>query len=211
MRLFCFLPALVVTAVLALADPVPAGSPRDLAERHPAGKVVVQFLRLSINREWEKVAALVEPGSLNSMKSDYLKRVADPKLPFDEVQAMCRAVGVADEAALTQMTPVGFYVAFNQGLQKRYKVTDAINRRIAETLELNLLSIAEEHPDLVHLLVRTKHRTMTNFVQNLEVVSLVKTNGKWLVTLGERQTKYTPLSEVKHESPATPNPEAGKK
>ena len=79
-----------------------------------------------------------------------------------------------------------------------------INRRIAETLKLNLLSIAEERPDLVHLLVRTKHETKKHAVQNLEIVSLVKQGGKWLVSLGEQQTKYTPLSELKHESPAPP-------
>ena len=199
-----------MVAGAALAEPASAESSRDLAERHPAGEVVVKFLRLSINREFGKVAALIDPASLDTLKKDYIKTIVDPRLPFDQVQARCRAVGVEDEADINAMSPVEFYVAYNKGLQRRYKVTDDINRRIAETLELNLLSIAEERPDLVHLLVRTKHETKKHAVQNLEIVSLVKQGGKWLVSLGEQQTKYTPLSELKHESPATPA-DGGKK
>jgi hypothetical protein len=204
----CFLAALMVAGA-ALAEPASAES--SLAERHPAGEVVVKFLRLSINREFGKVAALIDPASLDTLKKDYIKTIVDPRLPFDQVQARCRAVGVDDEADINAMSPVEFYVAYNKGLQRRYEVTDDINRRIAETLELNLLSIAEERPDLVHLLVRTKHETKKHFVQNLEIVSLVKRDGKWLVSLGEQQTKYTPLSELKHESPATPGADGGKK
>jgi hypothetical protein len=184
---------LAAAAALACVPCSAAETSRDLAERHPAAKVVVDFLRLSVNRDWEKVAGLVAPDSLETLKRDYLKSVGDPTLPFDQAQAMCRAVGVEDEAAIAAMTPVAFYVAYNQGLQKRYNVTDAINRRIAQTLELNLLSIAEERADLVHLVVRTEHQTMNHQVRNLEIVSLVKQNGRWLVALGEQKPKYTPL------------------
>ncbi len=193
LRLFCLL--------LTLALAAPGQTTRDLAERHPAAQVVVQFLRHSVNRDFAKAADLIEPGSLGQLKEDYLKRVNNPTLPLDEVRAMCQAVGVEEEKDIAAMTPPAFYVAYSKGLQRRYNVTDEANKKISDTLELNLLSAAEERPDLVHLLVRTNHETLKNKISNLELVSLVKKGNQWLVSLGEQQTKVQPLETT---APATP-------
>lgn len=192
MRFFTILFAAAVLAVTA-----PAGfaqTSRELAEKHPAAQVVVQFLRHSVNREYEKAADLIQPASLETLQKDYVAKVKNPRVALDEVSAMCRAVGAADERGIEAMTPRAFYAAYNQGMQRRYNVTDEVNRRIADTLELNMLSVAEEGPSLVHFLVRTQHRTLANEVRHLEIISLTRNGTQWLVSLGEHEPKYTPLA-----------------
>lgn len=193
--------------VMASAGSLAAQTSRELAEKHPAAQVVVQFLRHSVNRSYGAASSLVSPQSLATLKKDYVERLMSPRIPLDQVGAMCRAVGVEKEEQVQAMTPAQFYVAYNQGMQRRYNVTDADNKRIAESLQLFLLSVAEEGKDLVHLLVRTKHETANNEVSNLEVVSLVLQEGKWRVSLGAQETKYTPLEKkeggAKAATPAT--------
>ena len=198
-----FLTILFAAAALAMATPaVSAQTSRELAEKHPAAQVVVKFLRHSVNREYEKAADLIQPASLETLQKDYVAKVKNPRVALDEVTAMCRAVGVEDERGIEAMTPRAFYAAYNQGMQRRYNVTDEVNRRIADTLELNMLSVAEEGPSLVHFLVRTQHRTLANEVRHLEIISLTRSGTQWLVSLGEHEPKYTPLTGAK--APATP-------
>ena len=202
----------LAAAALSMAATSPAAraqNSRELAERHPASQVVVQFLRYSVNREYNKSAGLITPASLEKLKRDYVAKVKSPRTGLDEATALCRAVGVEEEGGIDVMTPVEFYTAYNQGVQRRYKVTDEMNRRIADSLELNMLSVAEEGPDLVHFLVRTLHRTPANEVSHLEIISLVRVDNRWLVSLDEKEPKYTPLkpaSGAAAPAPATPQP-----
>ncbi|MFN0127691.1 MAG: hypothetical protein ACKV19_13500 [Verrucomicrobiales bacterium] len=184
---------LAAAAALAAAAPVSAQTSRELAEKHPAAQVVVKFLRHSVNREYDKASDLVLPASLTTLQKDYLAKVKSPRVAMNESTAMCRAVGVEDERGIEAMTPRQFYTAYNLGMQRRYNVTDEVNRRIADTLELKMLSAAEEGPALVHFLVRTQHQTMANEVRHLEIVSLARVNNQWLVSLGEHEPKYKPL------------------
>jgi hypothetical protein len=173
-----------------------AQTSRELAEKHPAAQVVVKFLRLSVNRDYAQAADLIAPASLATLKADYVKKVKNPRTAMDEAGAMCRAVGVENETAVEAMTPVSFYTAYNQGMQRRYNVTDEVNQRIADSLELNILSVAEEGATLAHFLVRTQHQTMSNQVSHLEVISLQRQGSQWLVSLGEKEPKYSPLGAV---------------
>jgi hypothetical protein len=203
MRFFTVFFAAVVMAVAAPTGT--AQTSRELAEKHPAAQVVVTFLRYSVNRDYEKAADLIQPASLETLRKDYLAKVKNPRVALDEASAMCRAVGVADERGIEAMTPRQFYAAYNKGMQRRYNVTDEVNRRIADSLELNMLSVAEEGPALVHFLVRTEHQTMANEVRHLEIISLVRTDSQWLVSLGEQEPKYKPLASTpKPAAPATP-------
>lgn len=198
-------------AAAAMVLTVPGGraqEARELAEKHPAAQVVVKFLRYSVNREYEKAAELIQPASLATLQKEYLAKVKSPRVALDEVRAMCRAVGVEDERGIEAMSPPAFYAAYNQGMQRRYNVTDEVNRRIADTLELNMLSVAEEGPALVHFLVRTKHRTLANEVSHLEIISLVRRDSQWLVSLGEHEPKYTPLPAGTRPAPAAAAPAA---
>jgi len=103
---------IVLWIVGVLASGTPAGwgqTSRDLAEKHPAAQVVVKFLRHSVNRDYAKAADLIDPGSLDRLRAEYLEKVKNPRVPLDEVSAMCRAVGVADERGIEAMTPRQLY------------------------------------------------------------------------------------------------------
>lgn len=203
-------PLIILAAVASLtaAAPVSAQTSRELAEKHPAAQVVVKFLRHSVNREYDKASDLILPASLTTLQKDYLAKVKSPRVAMDEATAMCRAVGVEDESGIEAMTPRQFYTAYNLGMQRRYNVTDEVNRRIADTLELNMLSVAEEGPALVHFLVRTQHQTMANEVRHLEIVSLARVNNQWLVSLGEHEPKYRPLASQTAPASAPSEPSA---
>jgi hypothetical protein len=202
--------AVAAVAGFAAAGPVSGQSSRELAERHPAAQTVVRYLRTLLTRDFGKAGMMVAPDSLRGFKEDYLKRVKNPNVPLDDVLAMCRAVGAEDESGIEAMTPHAFYVAYNKGMQRRFNVTDEVNRRIADTLELHLLSVGEEPAragdslEMVHFLVRTRHDTMRNNVRNLEIVSLVRQDDKWLVSLGEHVTKIAPLEAPPAKSQNTP-------
>lgn len=186
-----------------------AGTPsasRELAEAHPASQVVIRFLRASVKRDYLAAAQLIEPESLKQLQEDYIKRVNDPAIPLDQVRELCRAVGVEDEAAIPKMSPEEFYAAYNHGMQRRYNVTPEANKRIADSLDLKLLSVAEEGPDLVHLMVRTEHKTERNLVRSLEIVSLVRVNGTWMIALGEQKPKFIPLEGTKGDTPSSGAP-----
>ncbi len=213
---------LIVFLMGAAVAPTPAQTTtRQLAEAHPGAQVVLRYLRLSLNHEFEKAAALMEPDSLKEFQRQYVERMKQP-IGLDEVMAMCRAVGKEDEKDVEKMEPAAFYAAYNQGLQKRYNVSAEAQQKIADTLDLIVLAAADERPDLVHMLVRTKHETMRNRIQNLELITLVKKDDQWLVSLGEQLTKVQPLTpkpaadappppppaaEPKPEAKAVPNPE----
>jgi len=200
---------LLVVVGLVFSGPASlAVNSQELAEKHPASQVVVKFLRHSVNRDYQKAAELIVPASLAQLKADYLGKVKSPRTAMDEASAMCRAVGVENETGIEAMAPVDFYTAYNQGMQRRYKVTDEVNQRIAQSLELNMLSVAEEGAGLVHFLVRTQHRTMANAVSHLEIISLVKDGGEWKVSLGEQEPKYTPLAAAAPAAARAPEPAA---
>jgi hypothetical protein len=169
------------------------------AESHPAAGVVVSYLRYSIGRQFAKAAALIEPESLKGLHADYVRRLKAAPL-MQEEEDMCRAVGKKNLEAVSVMTPTDFYIAYNSGLQERYQVTDEVNAHIAQSLELSIISVGEEKPGLVHVVVRTAHNTMTVHVENLETLSLVNQGGSWLVSLSEKMPKVSKLNAA---APAT--------
>ncbi len=212
MRLIHCLPLVLLTVAAPVVLPAqeadaPSAS-RELAEAHPSAQVVIRYLRASVKRDYRAAARLVDPASLKQLQEDYVKKVRDPALPFDQVQALCRAVGVKDEDEIPKMSPEAFYAAYNDGMQRRYNVTDEANKRLADSLDLKLLSVAEEGPSLVHLVVRTQHQTPRHVVKSLEIVSLLRVKGQWLIALGEQKPKFIPLDEAKGQakSPVIPTP-----
>lgn len=207
MRLFLILPlaGILLTSVpplFAQKANAPVTS-RELAESHPASQVVIRFLRESVKRDYLAAAQLIEPASLKQLQEDYLARVKNPNLPFDQVQGLLREVGVEDEADIPKMSPEEFYAAYNRGIQRRHNITAEASKRLADTLEIKLLSVAEEGPDLVHLVVRTEHKTERHLVRSLEIVSLVRVDGTWMIALGEQKPKFIPLDERKAKAPSS--------
>jgi len=197
-RFFASTPiVLAVLAVLAVlsAAPVGAQTPGQI-ENHPAAKVVTAYLRLALGREWEKAAALIEPESLTELRDRYVRRITRPGTTVEEEMEMVRNLGMRDVADVAKMSPPLFYKAYNTALQEKYDVTEEILRLISATLELRLLSLALEGDSLAHILVRTNHRDNRNHVTNLELISLRKIKGQWLVVLNAQVPVITPLDEI---------------
>jgi hypothetical protein len=203
LRLLCLLPLLCLPmAPAGHAADSPAAAAEAAANDHPAALIVVNYLRARLNRQFAKAATFLEPDSLREMHADYVRRLNSPNLPFDRMQEMCRAVGQSSEEEIARLTPTAFYVAYEEHLQRRHQISTEMNQRIAETLEVKLLSVAPERPDLAHLLVRVKHDTLDARVQKLELISLRRHGEAWLVSLGAQMTEVTPLSALEETQPA---------
>ena len=191
-RLRHFLLSLAGAAVLFTGSPASAQADAAALEAHPAGKVVREYLGMILGRQWNKSADIVDAASLKGLQEDYVMRLKGART-IDDEEAMTQRVGKATIEEVAKMTPREFYTAYHSGLQERYKVTDEVLETIRKSLDIRLLSIAEEEPKLVHVLVRTKHSNGKARVENLELISLRKNGEKWQVALNEQAPRAIPL------------------
>ncbi|MGK0186313.1 MAG: hypothetical protein ACI9R3_002096 [Verrucomicrobiales bacterium] len=192
---FCIsFPALVFLCLVTPAALAQQSSSQ--ISKHPAAKVVQDYLRLALARKWADSAKLIEPESLTNLRDSYVRRIKRPGTTVENEMAMVKKLGETDVEDVAKLPPASFYAAYNTALQKRYDLTEDVLKLIANTLELRLLSIALEGDELAHILVRTSHRDNRNQVANLELISLRKIHGKWLVALNEQIPLIIPLDEI---------------
>lgn len=207
---------LLLAGFLILA-PLPAPAQDDAkATAHPSAKVVRDYLQLVLQRQWNQSANLVEPDSLKQLHADFLRRLkAAPTM--DDEQEMTRRVGKETFTEVENMTPLAFYTAYHEGLQERWKVSPEVIKKVRDSLTVRLLSLAEEDPDHVHILVRTKHSNDKAIIENLELISLIKQDSAWKVALNEQAPRITPLDQAPApQAPAadpqpTPKPKPAKR
>lgn len=160
---------------------------------HPAVAIVLNYLDLALKRDWEKSTALIIPESLAAVKKGFIERAKMAPTMDDEFE-MVKSVGKKSLEDVEEMDPADFYAAYHRALQERFNLTDAKLKQIADTIDLNVLAVAPEGKEVVHVLVRTRHNDGENEISNLELLSLVKRGSKWLVSLDERGTRITPLA-----------------
>ncbi len=161
-------------------------------EAHPAAKVVHDYLGMILARQWKGSSDIVDESSMKGLQDDYIARISRAPTMDDE-ESMVRRVGKGSLDEVRAMKPREFYTAYHEGLQERYKVDENILEIIRKSLTIKLLSVAEEGPKTVHILVRTKHSNGKVIIENLELVSLVKIGDKWKVALNEQSPKVTPV------------------
>lgn len=187
------LPFLRLAAVLLLGTLTAAPAQDDpKVTAHPASKVVRDYLQLVLQREWTKSAGLVEPKSLKQLQDDFLRRLKSAPTMDDEAE-MTRRVGKNSFTEVEKMSPLSFYTAYHEGIQERWKVSPEVIKKVRDSLTVRLLSIGEEDPEHVHILVRTKHSNDKAIIENLELISLIKLEGAWKVALNEQAPRITPL------------------
>ena len=189
----------VLVGVVALLGAVPSALAQQSSAqitKHPAAKVVQDYLRLALGRNWAASAKLIEPESLTNLRDSYVRRIKRPGTTVDEELGMVRKLGKSDVTEVEKMSPTAFYAAYNTALQSKYHLTEDVLKLISKSLELRLLSIALEGEELAHIVVRTSHRDNRNHVSNLELVSLRKVRDKWMVALNEQIPVIIPLDEI---------------
>ncbi len=154
-------------------------------ESHPATQVVLSYLRYAMAQDWTKSVALLEPESVTDLRVRYLERIKQAST-IDEEIAMVRKLNCNNLSEVEKLTDVDFYIAYHKGVQDRFEVTPEILEQIRKTMGVKLLSLGEEtveEKDYTHVLVRTKHQNRDREVSSLDMISLVKIDGKWKVTL----------------------------
>ena len=159
---------------------------------HPAAKVVEEYLKMIITRQWKKSADIVDEKSMEVLHQDYVARTGQART-MDEEESMVRRVGKSTIEEVKAMKPREFYTAFHEGLQDRYKVEEAKLEIIRKSITMTVLSVAQETDRLAHVLVRAKYSTGENLIERLELVSLLKNGEKWQVALNEQAPKSTPV------------------
>ena len=156
---------------------------------HPATKVTFQYLKNAMGQDWDGAAELIEPLSLENLKARYIMKIKASST-FDEEIARVRKVDCSNLREVESLKPVDFYVRYHKGVQQRFKVDQTILDKILTSLEVKLLSLAEDNVDkkeYCHILVRTRHSNGDKQISALDLVSLVKIKGVWKVTLNAQQ------------------------
>ncbi len=168
----------------------------DALKEHPAAQVVTAYLSNALGHNWEASTELIEPRSLAGVQRAFVERVKQSPTMDAEMDMVAR-VGKTNLQQIEEMTPPEFYLAYHSNLQNRLGIDDERNAQITQSLKMTVLSVGEE-PDskLAHVLVRTVHRDGDKLVRNLELISLVKSEGKdgkerWLVSLDQQAPQVT--------------------
>ncbi len=156
---------------------------------HPATQVTFGYLRSAMGQNWKKAAGLIEPASLESLKGRYIMRIK-ASATLDEEIAHVRRLDCANLKEVESLAATDFYIRYHKGVQKRFSVDQAKLDQILATLAVKLLSLAEEKVesrDYCHILVRTRHSNGDKQISALDLVSLLKIDGDWKVTLNAQE------------------------
>ena len=162
-------------------------------ESHPAYQVVISYLTYAMGQDWPKSAALIEEESLTGLRDRYMERIASARTVQEELE-MCRALDCSNLTEAQTLDPTDFYIRYHNGIQKRFPVTQEKLDTILKSKRVKLLSLGEEAlngVEFAHVLVRTKHDNGSKSISSLELISLIKINGKWQVTLDAMRPSVT--------------------
>ena len=179
---------ILITIYLLSVTYMQADKNEDIS-KHPATKVTFQYLKNAMGQDWDAAAALIEPQSLENLKARYILKIK-ASATFDEEIARVRKVDCSNLREVQSLKPVDFYVRYHKGVQQRFKIDQSILDKILESLAVKLLSLAEDKVDenqYCHILVRTRHSNGDKQISALDLVSLIKINDSWKVTLNAQQ------------------------
>jgi hypothetical protein len=177
--------ALTLLCAVSVSAPQRAAAQTKDIESHPAYQVVVSYLTYAMGQDWPKSSALIDTDSLANLRDRYIARIGSARTVQEEID-MCRALDCTNLTEAKTLDPTDFYIRYHEGIEKRYKVSQEKLDTIMRTKRVKLLSLGEEShqgKDLAHVLVRTKHENGEKEISSLELISLLKVGGKWLVTL----------------------------
>ncbi len=156
---------------------------------HPATQVTFGYLRSAMGQNWQKAADLIEPASLESLKGRYILRIK-ASATLDEEIAHVRRLDCSNLKEVEALSAKQFYILYHKGIQKRFSVDQAKLDQILATLAVKLLSLAEEkvqNNEMCHILVRTRHSNSDKQISALDLVSLIKVDDDWKVTLNAQE------------------------
>jgi hypothetical protein len=186
-------------------------------EANPCVKIVRSYLEAMLTQDWDKIATLMDTASMESFRDDYIRTVKRPgRISLDEEKELLSVFGVKDLDEIKKVPGAKFYATFHNLLKKNNGVDAGEMKRRKDSMKLTVLSVGPEGDSLAHVLMRVSFEDSKRVVKNLELISLVKAGGKWLVTLNEQSPKIVaqPRSAQKGDpapESATPVPEEPKK
>jgi hypothetical protein len=165
--------------------------------QHPATLVTFDYLRNAMGQDWRKASALMEPASLKILKARYIIRIKAAATLDDEI-ALVRRLDCSNLSEVEKLEPSDFYVRFHEGIQNRFNIDQEKLKKILDSLGVKVLSLAEEtvsSKEYCHILVRTRHSNGDKQISALDLVSLLKVDGKWKVTTTAEEPVIKNLKE----------------
>jgi hypothetical protein len=152
--------------------------------QHPATLVTFDYLRNAMGQDWRKAGTLMESASLETLKTRYIDRIKASATLDDEI-FLVRRLDCSNLSEVKKLDPLEFYVRYHEGIQKRFNIDQEKLKKILDSLGVKVLSLAEEtvsSKEYCHVLVRTRHSNGDKQISALDMVSLLKIDGKWKVT-----------------------------
>ena len=165
--------------------------------QHPATLVTFDYLRNAMGQDWRKAGALMEPASLETLKERYIVRIKASATLDDEI-ALVRRLDCSNLSEVQKLDTQEFYVRYHEGIQKRFNIDQEKLKKFLDSLGVKVLSLAEEtvnSKEYCHILVRTRHSNGDKQISALDLVSLLKVDGKWKVTTTAQEPVVKSLKE----------------
>ncbi len=165
--------------------------------QHPATLVTFEYLRNAMGQDWRKASALMEPASLEILKARYIIRIKAAATLDDEIR-LVRRLDCSNLNEVEKLQPSDFYVRFHAGIQNRFNIDQDKLKKILDSLGVKVLSLAEEtvnSKEYCHILVRTRHSNGDKQISAIDLVSLLKVDGKWKVTTTAQEPVVKSLKE----------------
>jgi len=198
----CALIALTISLVALATTPRLGLAHEKDFDTHPARDIVISYLAYAMGQDWPKAAALIDLESLTGLRDRYIARISSARIVQEELE-MCRALDCLNLAEVKKLDPTDFYLRYHKGIEERYKVSAAKLETINKSKQVKVLSLVEEShdgKDLAHVLVRTKHDNGDKQISSLELISLSKAKGKWLVILDASKPTITDTASATGEA-----------
>jgi hypothetical protein len=166
------------------------------ADAHPASKVVRDYNQCMLTEAWDKAAALIEPESMDTLRDDYVERAKRPGvMTLDDEKLLLEKFAVKDLDDIKKVEGKKFYTTYHAIVKAQKPVPEEALKRVRDTTKITILGVIDEKElKKAHVLVRSKYDNGKANVENLELISLVLIDGKWLVGLNEQTPKVTPGS-----------------
>jgi len=139
----------------------------------------------------------MEPASLKTLQARYIDRIKASATLDDEIR-LVRRLDCNNLSEVEKLDFQEFYIRYHEGIQKRFNIDQETLKKILDSLSVKVLSLAEETvsaKEYCHVLVRTRHSNGDKQISAIDLVSLLKIDGKWKVTTTAQEPVVKSLKE----------------
>ncbi len=161
------------------ANKKPAATACDRTSYAEAEKVVDEYIAAMIRGDLQACAALMHPKALETLQELLLPILDMAKDAGAQDTFLTLFSGVDSTETLASLSKEDFFVSFLKGsLFSQPEIFDAM-----KTMQVTIIGAAPEGDQVVHVIYRLKMNMMGTVIEELETISLERSNDTWRLLL----------------------------